>query len=281
MKTKHWTDSYHYIVRGLLCLVGCLLIACAVLLVILLTGGVPAGDASTGDETQETSQDTQAVPGMSTTYDHVILPETPDAGIAYQDKLIFVGDSITAHMVKRGGLTGGELTAQVWHTENNMLNLNSEVTSAKIIYPATKAKMTVAEAAALAKPEIMVITLGIDWGVAYLSEEDFKACYTALVQAIKQASPHTAVILQSILPVTARVSEEMPQISNQKIDICNTWVKAVADACDCPYLDTQSVLKGTDNALQVAYDNSDGIHLTAEAYAVMLQYIRTHAYIPE
>ena len=285
MKQKHWTDGYASVVRGVLLLTGCLLLACAIALVVVITmkgshsTPTPTIDTTDTAPTQENTGDTQSIPSGNMTYDHVILPETPDAGMAYQDKLIFVGDSLTAHMVNRGGLTGGALTTQVWHTENKILNLSSEVTSAKIIYPQTKAKMTIAEAAALAKPEILIVTLGLDWGVAYLNEADFKACYTALVADIQGASPDTTVILQSIFPVTAEYSESHTSITNQKIDTCNTWVKAVAAACDCPYLDTQSVLKGQDNALPAEYDNSgDGIHLTAEAYGIILQYIRTHAY---
>ena len=209
--------------------------------------------------------------------DGVTLPETPDAGIAYQDRITFVGDSLTAHLINRGVLTGGTNTKQVWRSESNMINLNSEVTSAKIILPGTGEKMTIAEAAALAKPEIMIITLGTDWGVTYLNEADFKACYTALVKDIQKASPDTTVILQSIFPVTPYCAN----LTNEKIDICNTWVKAIADACGCPYLDTQSVLKGEDGALPAKWNvgfNNDGIHMTKEAYEVILNYIRTHAY---
>lgn len=292
MNTKHWSDIYTRLIKYILLGTACILLVCVIALVVLLVTPHQATTPPLDDTTQQTdnyagdntTQDTQSIPSSSTLYDHVILPETPDAGMAYQDKLIFVGDSLTAHMVNRGGLSGGELTQQVWHTENKMLNLNSEVTSAKIIYPATKEKMTIAEAAALAKPEIIVITLGIDWGVSYLDETDFKACYTALVKDIQKASPDTTVILQSIFPVTAQCSEARPQISNQKIDICNTWVKSIADACGCPYLDTQSVLKGEDHALPEDYNkgfDNDGIHLTEEAYTVIMNYIRTHAYTPE
>ena len=206
--------------------------------------------------------------------DGVTLPLTPDAGTAYQDKIIFVGDSLTAHLINRGVLTGGTDTKQVWRCENNMMNLNSEVTAAKIIYPGTGEKMTVAEAAAKAKPEIMIITLGTDWGVSYLSEAEFKSCYAGLVKAIQKASPKTKIILQSIFPVTAGCVT----LDNAKIDNANKWVKAVAAENGCFYLDTQSILKDDKNCLKENYCNStDGIHMGAEAYVAILEYIRTHA----
>lgn len=206
--------------------------------------------------------------------DGVTLAETPDAGLAYQDRLTFVGDSLTAHLINRGVLTGGTNTRQVWRSESNMVNLNSEVTSAKIIFPGTGEKMTIADAAGEAEPEILIITLGTDWGVSYLSETEFKDCYAKLVKAIQKQSPKTTIVLQSIFPVTATCAT----LDNAKIDAANQWVKAVAAENDCYYLDTQSVLKDENNCLKAEYCNSsDGIHLGTNAYEAILGYIRTHA----
>ena len=206
--------------------------------------------------------------------DPVILTETPDAGIDYQNSIIFVGDSLTAHLINRGVLTGGTDTKQVWRCEHNMMNLNSEVPAAKILYPGTGEKMTVAQAAGVAKPEIMIITLGTDWGVSYLSESEFKACYSDLIKDIQKASPKTEIILQSIFPVTAGCVT----LDNSKINTANKWVKAIAAENDCHYLDTQSILKDDKGNLKAEYCNStDGIHMGANAYVAILEYIRTHA----
>lgn len=205
----------------------------------------------------------------------VTLPETADAGQAYQDKLTFLGDSLTAHLVSRGVLTDGQNTKQVWRTKDNMLNLDSPITSAKINLPGTDRYVTIAEAAAELKPEIHIITLGTDYGVSYLVETDFKAYYAKLVRAIQKASPNTVILLQSIFPVTAGCKV----LSNEKIDRANGWVKAVAAENNCRYLDTQSVLKDENNCLRDSLCISeDGIHLTTEAYRLILSYIRTHAY---
>ena len=242
---------------------------CGLLCATLLLCSAVSCTSSEGSDTSDTTT------GNSDVSDNgVVLPETPDAGITYQDSLTFVGDSLTAHLVSRGVLTGGKDTKQVWRSESNMINLNSEVTSAKIVYPATGEKMTIAEAAAAAKPSILLITLGTDWGVSYLSEQEFKDCYSKLVKQIKEASPDTVIILQSIFPVT----KDCKVLDNQKIDTANTWVKAIAVDNGCRYLDTQSVLKDGSNCLKAEYCNStDGIHLTASAYEAILAYIRTHA----
>ena len=252
-----------------------LLTVCVIIL--LSTRGCQADNDSgkkPADTVVDTNTGTVVTPDPN---DSVILPATPDAGQAYQDSLTFVGDSLTAHLINREVLTGGKTTQQVWKTENNMLNLNSEVTSAKIILPGTGDLMTIAQAAKTAKPSILIITLGTDWGVSYLNETDFKACYSKLVNDIKAASPDTKIILQSIFPVTADCPH--PSLSNDRIDNANKWVKAIAAETGCRYLDTQSVLKDENNCLKTEYCNSnDGIHLGANAYRVILEYIRTHAY---
>ena len=177
-------------------------------------------EESTEETTEAPTEESTEEPEIKPEDDGVTLPETPDAGLAYQDKLIFVGDSLTAHLIYREVLTDGWDTKQVWRTESNMMNLNSLITSAKIIYPETGEKMTVAQAAGVAKPEIMIITLGIDWGVSYLIESDFKACYASLIQAILAESPDTQIILQSIFPVT----EDCVALDNERIDTANGWV---------------------------------------------------------
>lgn len=257
-----------------------LLIATAGLLVLLLilTGsvfvtGLPEKTPESSADTAWDSNQGSSLPD-SPEDDGVTLPLTEDAGVEYQDSLIFVGDSLTAHLVNRGVLTDGTNTKQVWRSESNMINLNSEVTSAKIIFPGTGEKMTIAEAAKEAKPAVLIITLGTDWGVSYLGEAEFKECYTKLVTQVQKASPKTTIVLQSIFPVTATCAT----LDNAKIDTANRWVKAVAAENGCRYLDTQSILKDENNCLKAEYCNSsDGIHLGKNAYEAILAYIRTHA----
>ena len=254
-----------------------LLVVLLVLTVVLLalkTDKTPAGtpgDNQSGDVGTNGGADTQEPAPED---DGVTLPLTEDAGIAYQDSLTFVGDSLTAHLINRGVLTDGTNTKQVWRSQTNMINLNSQVTSAKIILPSTGELMTIAEAAKAEKPSILIITLGTDWGVAYLNETDFKDCYSRLIKDIQKASPETTIILQSIFPVTASCT----LLDNAKIDNANRWVKAIAADNGCAYLDTQSILKDQNNCLKEEYCNSsDGIHLGKNAYEAILQYIRTHA----
>ena len=272
MPTAHKTDSVERLTRLLLIAIAGMLVLLLILTIVFIA--TKPSNKPVKDPDKAPTTDAVGDPVQPPEDDGVTLPLTPDAGTAYQDKIIFVGDSLTAHLINREVLTGGTNTKQVWRCENNMMNLNSEITSVKIIYPGTGEKMTIAEAAGKAQPEIMVITLGTDWGVSYLSESEFKSCYAGLVQAVQKASPKTKIILQSIFPVTAACVN----LDNTKIDTANKWVKAVAAENGCRYLDTQSILKDDKNCLKENYCNSsDGIHMGREAYVAILEYIRTHA----
>ena len=256
MPTAHKTDSVERLTRLLLIAIAGMLVLLLILTIVFIA--TKPSNKPVKDPDKAPTTNVSGDPVQPPEDDGMTLPLTPDAGTAYQDKIIFVGDSLTAHLINREVLTGGTNTKQVWRCENNMMNLNSEITSAKIIYPGTGEKMTIAEAAGKAKPEIMVITLGTDWGVSYLSESEFKSCYAGLVQAIQKASPKTKIILQSIFPVTAACVN----LDNTKIDTANKWVKAVAAENGCRYLDTQSILKDDKNCLKEARPASSWLSST-------------------
>lgn len=222
---------------------------------------------------ENTEKNSPSVPTSST-----VLGSTPDYGQQYIDSIVFLGDSTTAHMRSRGVLKDGRDTKQVWSGENNTLNLDYNIDTTTIVYPETGEKVTIGKAAEMKKPEYMVITMGINNGVAYCDEAKFKAYYQKIIDAIKNSSPNTRIMLQSIFPVTKQKQEETPSISNSRIDNANEWVKQIAEQNNLRYLDTASILKDSSGNLKSEYDNGDGLHMTASGYTALLDYIRTHGY---
>ena len=164
MPTSQKTQQIERLTRLLLLVTAAMLVLLLILTVVFFVTKPSSKPVKNPDKNPTVTDDegNTLAPSDPPADDGVTLPLTADAGTAYQDKIIFVGDSLTAHLINREVLTGGSATKQVWRCENNMMNLNSEVTAAKIIYPGTGEKMTVAQAAARAKPEIMIITLGTD-----------------------------------------------------------------------------------------------------------------------
>ena len=232
------------------------------------TGCAKPNDAHGGNDGLEQG----GIPSGTTS---AILPETSDMGQSYIDSMIFVGDSNTAHLRSFGVLADGKETKQVWATKSQTISLDPQITSKKIVYPDTGEEMTIAQAASLKKPQYLVISLGTN-GLAYLDEEQFKYCYNKLLAAIKEVSPSTKVIIQSIYPVTSWYTG----ISNAQINEANEWLVELAKEAGVRYIDTASVLKDGNGALKETYNSyhEDGYHINADAYKAILQYIRTHGW---
>ncbi len=209
-------------------------------------------------------------------YPNAVLGETEDAGQEYIDKLIFLGDSTTYGLRANKVLKDGKETKQVWTPTNGYITLSS-VNTVLIWYPDTDEELTIKDAAAKKKPEYLVITLGVN-GVSFMGEEYFKKEYGKLIESIQEASPDTKIILQSIFPVASNY-ESLKSINNEKIDTANRWICQLADEYKIKYLDTNSVLRGSDGWLVSSYQNGDGLHLTAEGLNLELNNLRTHAWI--
>lgn len=230
------------------------------------TSAEPGSESEAPDE-GEAATDTPA--------SSVLLAETEDAGQEYIDKLTFLGDSTTYGLKYYEVLSGGKNTTQVWTPASGTLTLFNYAT-ATIVFPEDGQEISIVDAVTRKLPEYLVITLGVN-GVSMMDEDWFKTDYTALVQSIQAASPDTKIICNSIYPVENDY-EQIESINNTNIPQANEWIKAVAEATGCKYADSASVLKAEDGSLREDYGNGDGIHLNADGFNAVLNYLRTHAY---
>ncbi len=233
-------------------------------------------EEQTTTETQEPDQ-----PVIEPTHDP-ILYESADAGMAYIDQMIFFGESTTAHLRSRGVLSGGTETHQVWADSSGTKTLSSKLLSETLIYPPTGENLTFAEALQKEQPAYLVLSFGLNNIAHFIQNKDnYVNNYNKLINAVKEASPNTKIILQSVYPVSAACAD----FSVDGTTICsytetlNTWIREIAASHEnVKFADTASVLKNVDGTLLSAYDNGDGVHLTAEAYQEILLYLRTHAW---
>ena len=204
-----------------------------------------------------------------------VLAETSDYGQEYVDKMVFLGDSTTYGMKYYAVLSGGKDTNQVWTPSNGTLTLSYQG-FASIVYPEDGSEITIRDAVDRAKPEYLVITLGVN-GISFMDESYFKSEYKSLVTDIQSLSPDTKIILQSIFPVASNY-EYLSSINNDKISTANGWILDIAAETGTRFLNTASVLVGSDGWLPQSYQNGDGLHLNADGFNVVLSYIRTHGY---
>ena len=227
------------------------------------------GEGMTGEDITQAVQD-------AAQQNAVELPQTQDMGSDYQNRLIFLGDSTTYGLYSYGILPH----YQVWTPSSGTMSLFNWAAETIEYYapgdPANAQNIAIIDCAAYSQPEYVVITLGLN-GIALLDEQQFKDYYTGLIQAIQQASPNTRIICNSIYPVIDEKTSS--EITNAKINAANGWIKDVAAATNCRYLNSHDELMDETGQLPAQYEGGDdGIHMNADGYNAVLQIVRTHAW---
>lgn len=203
-----------------------------------------------------------------------LLGITEDAGTEYTDKLVFLCDSPTYWMGPKGLVP----TEHIWTGPEGTQTLAYQSTY-KILDPYDNTEKLIRDVVSEHQPEYLVIAIGIN-GISFMDEEYFKAEYKSLVTDIKALSPETKLICQAIYPITPDY-KWWGNITNALITEGNSWILEVAEETGCPYLDTFAAILGEDGNALPEYMRSDGLHPNKDGLTVILDYIRTHAYLPE
>ena len=196
------------------------------------------------------------------------------------DRLVFFGESTTAHLRARGVLTGGSQTKHVWANESGTMMLDLEILKKKITYPETGESLTIEQAVTRKKPDYMVLSFGVNGLINFHSNPKlYASSYAKLIGAIRTASPDTVVILQTVYPVGVnQTSFSQDAVTlNGYINELNEQLLTIAEQSGAYVVDTASCLKDADGNLSAEYATSDGLHLTAAAYEAVLHELRTHA----
>lgn len=276
-QTRHRNDIFAYLIMiAAVLAVVCLVAAIALCVVKSVKGGAePTATAAPAGKTDEK-------PVMANPAD-MLLGETPDAGTAYIDKMIFLGESTTAHLRSRGVLTGGKDTKQVWADSSGTKTLSARLLYDTIVYPPTGESLTIAQALEKEKPAYLVLSFGLNGAAGFFANNgQYVSAYLKLIDAVQAASPNTRIILQTVYPVSASyngfdgmdgttVCQNLQKLNRSLLEIA-------ASRENVRVVDTASVLSGADGTLDPRFDNGDGVHLSTSAYEEILLYLRTHAW---
>lgn len=193
------------------------------------------------------------------------------------DRLLFLGESTTAHLRSRGVLSGGTSTTQVLANESGTLMLSARLLSTRVIEPISRQSLPIPEAIALRKPEFLVLSFGLN-GISYFSAhpERYTELYASLIETVKTVSPETVTVLQTIYPVAKYPAEwkydQSPEQINREIAKLNAALPDLAAQTGAILIDTASVLPDADGYLRADY-SADGIHLTRQGYLKVLEHL--------
>ena len=100
--------------------------------------------------------------------------------------------------------------------------------------------------------------------------------FSVLLNSVIATAPEAEIFVLSIPPVTAAAEQGDKGIKNSDIDEYNSLLLEAANTANVYFVDVNTALKNNDSKLDPAYALEDGIHLTTEAGAIMLNYVLSH-----
>lgn len=253
------------------------LLVLAVLAAVLSTGG-PHGAAVNSPvetlepevtpvvETAEESVASEAEPeGMETVWEGPV-PESPLVQDTYFDDVVFLGDSRTDGLRLYSGLKNGIFLCSTGATVESVFNKSVET---------VVGEMPLLDALALLDCGKIYIMLGIN-ELGWNGTETFRTQSTELIRRIQTDHPDAEIVIQSILPVSAKKDDEGRYVNNGRIDEYNQVWMDLAEELDVAYLNVAEGVAGEDGLLpsDLCYD---GVHLNKAGCRLWLDYLRTHA----
>lgn len=235
--------------------------------------------ALTAESVDSSGNVTELTPGTSGgTGSLLTLPETNDAGQEYIDKLTFLCDSSFIGVRDYGLLAGGTGTYQVWGTDSYSLRV-ADLPTATIVYPSDGSSVTIADAAMIAKPEILVVCVGQD-GLNAVDGTAFKASYAAMITGIQSASPDTKIICCSISSVINNYTGA-DGLTTIMISDANDWIREVCEATGVYFTDSGKAVGDGTGSVLTSYLSTNGKTLNSSGITEVLSYLRTHALTTE
>ena len=196
------------------------------------------------------------------------VKESPAVEDTYFADAAFLGDSRTDGLRLYSGLK----------TTNYFCATGATVESvfSKKVWGVEGSKIPLLDA--LAKQENcnkIYVMLGVNelgWGKV----ETFRGQYTKLIERLRADHPDAQIVIQSILPVSARQDAKKTYVNNERILKYNEAILSLAEEMDCAYLNVAEAVIGEDGCLKSEL-TSDGVHLNIRGCKIWLEYLRTHS----
>ena len=196
----------------------------------------------------------------TTQYSTTILELTADAGQAYVDETLFLGDSNTARMYRMFDYCS---------YDNAIGSVGMSARSlqkyACVKFSGYGSYVTMPQAVALMQPRRVIVTFGTNDLDPNYSAASVAESYRAGLQAIADAYPAADIIVNAIPPLGR--SHSNASLTQSQVDEYNKAIVEMCDANGWKFLNSAEVLKdaATGYAKEGYVESSDGIHLTRAA----------------
>lgn len=194
------------------------------------------------------------------------VPESAPVEDTYFDDAVFLGDSRTDGLRLYSGLKTGTFLCSTGATVESVFNKSVET---------TVGTMPLLDALATLDCGKIYIMLGIN-ELGWNGTETFRTQSTELIQRIQADHPDAEIVIQSILPVSAKKDAEGRYVNNGRIDEYNQVWLELAEEFDVSYMNVAEGIADKDGLLpsELCFD---GVHLNVTGCRMWLDYLRTHA----
>lgn len=196
------------------------------------------------------------------------VPESAAVEDTYFEDAVFLGDSRTEGFHLYSGLETGTYFYAVGATVESVFT--------KEAWPADgEEKVPLLDALAETRCQKVYLMLGIN-ELGWSRTETFHDQYAEVIERVREDHPDARVILQTILPVSARQDAKGSYVNNERIGVYNGVIRTLAEEKGCALVDVAEALTGEDGCLPGDL-NFDGVHLNPAGCKIWLEYLRTHS----
>ena len=195
-----------------------------------------------------------------------IVPESEPAEEGYFADAVFLGDSRTEGFHLYSGLEEGQYLYAVGATVESVFTKATQETEA--------GKVPMLDALADMDCGKVYIMLGVN-ELGWPKADMYREQYGKVIDRIREEHPEAVVVIQSLLPVSAKQEAKGSYVNNERIAVYNGMLEELSAEKDCPYLNVAEAVTGEDGCLREEL-TSDGVHLNTAGCQVWLDYLKTH-----
>lgn len=196
------------------------------------------------------------------------VPESETVEDTYFQDVVFLGDSRTEGFSLYSGLKEGKYFYSVGATVESVFSKN-------VWTMADGSKVPLLDAVAKEPCGKIYVMLGVN-ELGWVKVETFQNQYAKVIDRLREDHPDAQIVLQSILPVSAKQDAKKTYVNNARIQTYNEAIMALAEEKDCAYVNVAEAVTGEDGCLRPEL-TFDGVHLNTQGCRIWLDYLRTHS----
>lgn len=227
-------------------------------------------------QTESPAENPPAETRQEETPDRPVMPEepvetTPEEPPAdpvedtYFDDAVFLGDSRTEGFRLYSGLNTGKYLYATGATVASVFNKSVDT---------PLGKMPLLDALQQMDCGKIYVMLGVN-ELGWNGTDIFRNQSAKLIERLQADHPDATIVIQSILPVSAKQDAKGSYVNNQRIDAYNQVLQELAETYGVVYLNVAEAVMDEDGYLRADW-NFDGVHLNKAGCQAWLDYLRTH-----